>query len=336
MLLENKMGFDLQELSELEAAPTPVAMATQTMATLLPHLSTTRFDWYGATVPHVGHEELVQFARHSSFGLAIAPKQKSVLNLHYRKWVTLGYAHGACAQIHWEGSPNNPHARLDVWGPHTPQVVEQLRKVYLHYVSRVDVSGDTEDASAFPTLMEFLERFVDEYPHRLATDFHRQAKGGEKACTYYVGSKNSETRLCVYEKGRLRGFEDHPNLVRAELRVRPESQEGKERASRMAPEEFWGWSAWSTMLAPVLLCAHVPRCAPSVKYGKSSGELNAESLAKSYGKHLPSLFELAGGSEKFGPWLQAVYERVRPAPTNRGGKRSRQMTSSRSEIRAVH
>jgi hypothetical protein len=302
------MGFDVQALGELEV--TPPALAAQIMTSSLPHMSAPRFDWYGATVPNVSPQALIAFVKKSVWGIKTAPKQQSRLkNSGYRKWETLGDEHGACAQVHWEGSANNPHARIDVWGPHTPQVAARLRQQHPHFTTRLDVSCDTEETLAFVIYKPFLEDFAASYNRVLITQFIEETKGDEKASTFYVGSKNSEVRLCLYEKGKMRGYEDHPNLVRIELRLCMESLEDQKLCSALEPEQAWGLSAWSTLLAPHVLCAHVPRCPRSKKHGNSTTEQKAGSCAKSYGPHFDSFSKLAGGAESMGPWLMAMYQK---------------------------
>jgi hypothetical protein len=186
----------------------------------------------------------------------------------------------------------------------------------------MDASSDTEEPGAYSILFDFLGAFVEGYPHVLVTDEKNRTKREKKSRTFYVGAEGSEVRLCLYEKGKMPGFEHCPHLVRVELRVCLDEPDDQLTLSTMDAEQIWGWSKWSTMLAPQILCTHVPRCGKSKVQAKTTVQQKADNCARSYGPHLESMFELCGGQENFGPWMLGLYEAQRTASvTNRGGKK---------------
>lgn len=310
------MAFDGTLVPAVEGALQPE------IAPRLPHMSAPRFDWYGATVPDVCSTDLINLATRSGDGIRVGPKQRSVLKGgYYRRWVTLWDRFGPCAQVHWEHK-TSPHPRLDVWGPHSERLAAALRATYRHFTTRMDASCDGEHQGGFDALEAFLVAFVASYPIPLNTKFEKATKGIKSAGrTFYVGAEGSEVRLCLYEKGCTKGFEDRPNLVRVELRVQPDSTDDQLMLSTRSPEQIWGFSKWSTQLAPAILCTHVPRCAKSMAYGKTTGQQKVEAFLRSYGPHLPMFFEMCDGAEKFGPWALGLYEETRSTATNRGGRK---------------
>lgn len=164
----------------------------------LPHMSSPRVDWYGATVPNATDKDLIELVVSLGHGLRVGPKQKSQLQgRYYKRWVTLWNRFGPCAQVHWAHS-NSAHPRIDVWGPMSWEVALALRARYTHFVTRMDSCCDTENPHAYRIWKKFLEEFAAHYSRELILKEETETRRGETASTLYVGSKNSEVRLCLY------------------------------------------------------------------------------------------------------------------------------------------
>lgn len=207
-----------------------------------------RFDWYRATVP--AHFQLILEAC-----VDLAGPTASVIEgpgrFSYLKSTTVTVSGDRVATILHGGS--NGHPNVEASGERAPALAQLLRGNGNHRVTRADVACDHYGETAFADL------------EKVALDIGRQfglgvrkianpldASAGE---TIYLGSRSSAVFARIYEKGKADAAiygDISPAVlnrwVRCELEVKPQ-KEMKALAATMAPDAFWGVSAWSTQLA---------------------------------------------------------------------------------------
>jgi DNA relaxase NicK len=121
-----------------------------------------------------------------------------------------------------------------------------------HRVSRLDVCLDMRGEAVFEDVVRLMSQVGREYRLKGEKIIPDDLDDGS---TYYLGSRSSPLRVRCYEKGKqLYKFTGDKvwkmffDWTRLELQVRPEKA-FKSEAATMAPEAFWGCSAWTRDLA---------------------------------------------------------------------------------------
>lgn len=116
---------------------------------------------------------------------------------------------------------------------------------YSHHVTRADIAFDTVDAS-FDELHDYLKDYA--LRKRLKTTYYGDYDRKEKGRTYYIGSRDSEVYLRIYEKGleqRQKGWVDAPkDWVRIEFEIKPR-KEVRQEASAFDHFDFVRLSRWA-------------------------------------------------------------------------------------------
>jgi len=253
-----------------------------------------RFDWYGATVetpPGV----LVEMGATVLADEAPVPVPG-----------VLGYGHGwelrregsRAAVVYGGGSQEYPF--IVGSGEDAVRVAEFVRsRQAVHRVARADVCVDTDTAGAFGFLVDGLRSVLGGTRAYVIQPDHP-----EDGATYYAGSKASEVRSRLYEKGRQLQDAERPDWVRYEVQVRP--QKGRKAWAATASEDaLLGASRWSRRFASEVL--GLAAAAPPTRSERVSdldGALQA--MWVQYGGRMRELLEmLDGDAEAFGVELVA-------------------------------
>lgn len=209
-----------------------------------------------------------------------------------------GYARGW--EIRKEGSRSavvfeggiHEHPHITASGEDAPPLANFLRgSVHKHRVSRADVCVDTDTPGAFDSLCGAL-RTLARTSGLTATLMHNP-DDAEAGATYYVGSKTSEVRARLYEKGKQLPEAERPHWVRFEVQARPQ-RERKSWASEANEWDLLGSAQWSRRFAAETLS--VAATAPPTRSERVSDLEGAlRTLSAQYGRRMLELLELHGG-----------------------------------------
>lgn len=248
------------------------------------------WDWYQATIP--ARSEVIQSAFLAAFGGSF--EEVPGINGY-----TYGVAHSKLRfSIYWGGHNTNPNVKAT--SHHAQLIAPWLRQAFPeHRVSRADVAFDFSFPHAFDWLTSQVEpvaekrgvssKFVGDLREN-CPDWPEEKRSGR---TWYFGSFRSDMMLTIYEKGfemRSKGVVNaDPNLVRLEVRVRPQKSR-KALAARLDPFELVGFSKWiSTAIGEIL--EEAPTVQPD--YDKmEKGPLAAlEHMARQYAGQIRAFLE---------------------------------------------
>lgn len=245
-----------------------------------------RFDWYAATLPEDGRTAGVDLLR------VLGDSAPELVRGQYgypRGWRVT--REGSTLLTVFEGRGLRDH--VVATGQDAHEVAGVLkRRLPEHSVSRADVALDFDQGPEF-----FAE--TRELAHDLLagsvtlTDYVETAPQGT-ASTLYVGSRKSEVRARLYEKGK-ESPDTHPvDRVRLEVQARPGKPERKAHAATLDPLGFWGLSRWSRELLHEVSGLAAP-AAPvrSARVSDLDGALDAMTLQ--YGKRILQLAERLEG-----------------------------------------
>lgn len=245
-----------------------------------------RFDWYQGTV-EMSSPELIDLA------LTVLGDESPVLaparNGYARGWEIR--KDGARSAVVYEGGIHD-HPHVMATGENAPPLANLLRgSSRTHRVSRADVCVDTDTPGAFENLYTAL-RGIARTSGLTATLMHNP-DDGDAGATYYVGSKSSEVRARLYEKGKQLPEAERPNWVRFEVQARPQ-RERKSWASEANEWDVLGSAKWSRRFAAETLA--IAATAPPTRTERVSdleGALRA--LSAQYGRRMLELLERHGG-----------------------------------------
>lgn len=198
---------------------------------------------------------------------------------------------GARSAVVYEGGIHEfPHAAAS--GETAPDLANFLRgSSHRHRVSRADVCVDTDSPGAFDHLCTAL-RTLAKTSGLTATLMHNP-DDAEAGATYYVGSKTSEVRARLYEKGKQLPEANRPDWVRFEVQARPQ-RERKSWASDATEWDLLGTAQWSRRFAAETLAA-AGTAPPTRSERVSDLEGALRTLTGQYSKRLLELLEHHGG-----------------------------------------
>ena len=253
-----------------------------------------RFDAYTATTLAVNESQLAALFDPLSTGLRVV-MGKGFHGFAERLAMT-DQSGGQVGAVQWGGKRHEGRVMVEVKGERTPEVVERLRSLCPHRVTRVDACADFDAPGAFRSLLR---------AHRTVKRRHGiwgEARGDwedhpEKGRTFYLGANSSPVRERMYEKGKQPEYAHlaRPDWVRCEVQVRP-AKEAKEHFAQLQPLEVWGASKWSRELAAMVLKEHVDPHPAGTVWRKSDLDRRLDWVCKQAG---PTLLELLG---EVGTW----------------------------------
>lgn len=245
-----------------------------------------RFDWYQGTV-EMPSDDLMDLAL-TALGDE-HPVPAPGRNGYARGWEIR--REGARSALVYEGGFHD-HPHITASGENAPPLARFLRgSKHPHRVSRADVCIDTDTPGAFENLFSAL-RTLAKTSGLTATLMHNP-DDGQAGATYYVGSKTSEVRARLYEKGKQLPEAERPDWVRFEVQARPQRE--RKAWTAQAPEwDVLGSSQWSRKFATETLGASAT--APPTRSERVSdleGALRA--MGSQYGRRMVELLEHHGG-----------------------------------------
>lgn len=264
-----------------------------------------RFDGYTATTTAANQYQLAEL-----FGPGLAVKEGRGFHLFGHRLAFKDDTGNEVGAVHWGGA-HGERSMLEVKGERSPEVVERLRSLFPHRVTRGDACADFDAPGAWNRLLRPI----------LAVKRRRKLIGRrdgdwdhpELGRTQYVGSPKSVVMLRLYEKGKQPEYRhlSRENWVRAEVQVRPSEPAAKEQFAHLSALEFWGASEWSRELAGELLGAHVDPHAAGTVYRLSQRDAALRWMCKQYGAHLLTLAEDLGSWECVGLTLRELLQEAR-------------------------
>lgn len=280
-----------------------------------------KFDWYQATVP--AHPELVIGQLLTGFPGAARTDKKGMFNYLHTAELASSDGEVHCRVFH--GGPNgNPN--VSATGDRAVPLASIIRDMFAqHRVTHCDVAVDLNTEGLFAEVVKLLESISKEYGMSFSWIGNSDPS---KGWTYYLGAPSSNLRLRVYEKGKQllghtgdRSWTLFQHWVRLELIVRPQ-KDFKVVAATMEPEEFWGCSPWSRLVAKEVLAMNpTPLSMKPVR--ETDHERAIRFALKQYGGHfLKDMKNYASPEE----WGRVVYERITETgewgPSNTKGRNS--------------
>ena len=170
------------------------------------------FDWYAGSY-QAGAEFLVP-----ALTDRLAPCEGVAARANPRYEAAWGIQRGQdrLVTLHWGKQYSS--TLIDATGSSARLVVPVLRGLGVaHSVSRVDVAVDSVNGAPFLEVAGLAISLAEEMG--LQVKLEGDWTAGVDGRTLYVGSKDSERRVCIYEKGIEQGLD--VDWTRIELRVRP-------------------------------------------------------------------------------------------------------------------
>jgi DNA relaxase NicK len=125
--------------------------------------------------------------------------------------------------------------------------------------------------------------------------------------TIYLGSRNSQVFLRIYEKGKKYAAElgipltdELRNWIRVEVEFKPQNRKSKSLASILTPDAIWGTSAWLADFAQEAFAMEAERI--NINQRRESDQQRAlRFMGSQYGGHLRALLnDLDGDLTAFG------------------------------------
>lgn len=246
------------------------------------------FDYYAATLPaSVSHCKSSLLFNHPSI---FSPEKPITPYKNGLRHVEEDF------RLYWGGG--NPLPFFTASGRSAVLGSEFCRRVYPdHRVARVDVATDFDEAGGFERIRSLIHPIAR--AAGVAVLFIGDPDGIEGRTLYY-GSKSSDVRVVLYEKGKqMRGKGDmraSETWVRVELRVRPR-KDRKARAASLSASQLWGMAKWSSVVARDVLSTVIP-FVPDQSMRITDCEKAVNHMFTQYARSLRSHAELHGGSEK--------------------------------------
>jgi len=185
---------------------------------------------------------------------------------------------------------------------------EFVRRVYpKHKVTRLDAAQDYRQKGAFDDLVSMIDPICRDSNVKcmFQGDVHPDQTDGR---SMYFGSKDSDVRLLVYEKGLERiGQGDakaDPDWVRMELRVKFR-KEMKVTGATLSPEALFGRSRWSVKVSEDVL-GKLPEYLPDASLRQTDTMRSLEHMFKQYGRVIRKAHAEIGEDEIIRRFLDAA------------------------------
>lgn len=238
-------------------------------------MNMSRFDWYQASFPEdarMGALDLL--ALHGDE----APKRIKGMHGYHRGWEIRREGSTLCKVFEGEGLTDHVLAS----GADSPEIAGALKRhVPQHRVARADVCLDFQQG---PGLFSDLRSLMFARLKGAVTLSEWIETGPkETSATLYAGSRQSDVRVRLYEKGKQDTTYDH-DTVRLELQARPK-KDRKSYAAGIEPGDYWGLARWSRKLVEEVTGMAVPAApARSERVTDLQGSMNA--MTAQYGGRL--------------------------------------------------
>lgn len=240
------------------------------------------FDWYAATVPEKDPAGVIDY-------MASQQPSGSIETGRPR----LGYEGHTIIRgdddEHWasvlHGGPNG--IGIVGTGEAAEGVARAIRAQWeWHMVSRADVASDMRGDGLFRELVPVCQRIMRAQGVRGST---RLDDDPDKGCTYYMGSRTSQTFGRLYEKGKERfaqtkdpKFLEFFDWLRLELETKPVRQ-NRLACSQYSQDQFWGMSRWARAVSLEVMAHDAAKTGVSV-YRVSDEEVSRRHMVRQYSK----------------------------------------------------
>lgn len=223
-----------------------------------------RWDWYSTSlpVPDSGLDQLVStFARE----LCATADFNARPRHGYQRAVSFRRAGFEVASANLGGRSCGGWQHVEASSDNAPAFADVARRLFPgHRVTRMDACEDFCFPGAWRTLfavgLQFARDRGPEFKTRLIGD--PRVEDDPAGRSLVLGSRSSDVSAQFYEKGKETGAAllspEQADWVRAEVRVRPQG-DARYAASRVQPEEAWGFSRWSRILLREINGLDVPR-----------------------------------------------------------------------------
>jgi hypothetical protein len=242
-----------------------------------------RFDGYTATTTAANPHQLAEL-----FGPGLDVREGRGFHQFGHRVAFKDNTGTEVGSVQW-GGVHGERSMLEVKGERTPEVVERLRSLFPHRVTRMDSCADFDAPRAFQSL--YRSCLSVKRRHRLKGEKRGDWDDHpEQGRTFYVGSPQSVTMVRLYEKGKQPEYQhlSRDNWVRLEAQIRP-AKEAKAEFASLSALDAWGASRWTRELAGLVLSDHVDPHPAGTTWRKSERDTALEWMCKQYGAHLLSL-----------------------------------------------
>lgn len=211
------------------------------------------FDWYQATIPLFSHSETVmKLANELKKEFDLSEIRDAKAQMGFQNSVQIHRGSNVLTQIYWGG---NEGIHFRATSENSPVLATFLRSIrndpdfgslFFHKVTRMDSAIDIDSPGEFDRITNALLDYANNRKPKplkisMAGDWHNG-----KGRTLYIGSRQSQVFLRVYEKGfetahKLGTEVSRPDWVRIEAEIKPQ-KEFKAPASVLTPDECFGLS----------------------------------------------------------------------------------------------
>lgn len=259
-----------------------------------------RFDWYQATIA----ENPIVIVDTLKNALAVNGSVVEGRGRHnyHQSFRILDSAGNRLAEVLAGGANGNPNVMAS--GEDTPNFVSVIRNCWpVHRVTRFDSAEDFAEQGALEGLESICRGVAKDLNIKGRTVVPDDPTEGR---TYYLGAPSSDTRVRLYDKTaesraklpESRHSDVPDNWARLEIQVRPR-KEWRAYAAQATPEQAWGFSRWTHVLAERALSLSIDRI--NMYLGKESDDERAfRFMVKQYGRVLERMFRDVGTWECVG------------------------------------
>lgn len=259
-----------------------------------------RFDWYQATIAE-NPIVIVDTLKNALAANGSVVEGRGRHNYH-QSFRILDSAGNRLAEVLAGGANGNPNVMAS--GEDTPNFVSVIRNCWpVHRVTRFDSAEDFAEQGALEGLESICRGVAKDLNIKGRTVVPDDPTEGR---TYYLGAPSSDTRVRLYDKTaesraklpESRHSDVPDNWARLEIQVRPR-KEWRAYAAQATPEQAWGFSRWTHVLAERALSLSIDRI--NMYLGKESDDERAfRFMVKQYGRVLERMFRDVGTWECVG------------------------------------
>lgn len=272
----------------------------------LPGWEESALDYYRASVGASVEHLLSALSEALEKGGRAVTREQGAPVRYYASHVALTDRLGrVAASVFWGGSNVLPN--VEAKGSAAPAIAAILRDRWEHRPSRVDVKRDATAPGLFAQLLELAGRYAAE---RDLGFQHVANHHPDKGDTFYLGSRQSQAFLRVYQPGLKRAQEEgrtgdqiaqeEREACRVELEFKPQKPRAKLAAATLSPDALWGVSSWIADYAGEVFAMNVQPISISERR-ESNRNRALRFMASQYQAHLAALLaECHGDMALFG------------------------------------
>lgn len=201
--------------------------------------------------------------------------------------------------LYWKNpqQPKTTHVRLA--GARAAEFLPWFRERYPeHNTSRLDSCEDYRGEGSWETLTSMGFKIAERYGVRTANqgDWYPHHGAGR---TLYIGSRQSQVSVRIYEKGKKEG--EDPTWVRVEIEVKPKSR-NKPLYANTDPVQLWASARWTQEFFRLLSGVELERLSLH-KWSRTDFERREIAMLRQYGNHLEETLGNLSSLEELGPYL---------------------------------